>query len=474
MRLAAGMPSMSKKEKSKIGLVTPYSGSNLGDGAIQEAVIENLRARLPDAAFCLFTLNPPRTAALHGVPSLPITGFFVSFYSDTLTQPPSNGTSHGSRRRFLGGLSSRLKNHSGLRRLLRPSWLFAKGVIATPFNIAREVRHVAKMYFLLREFKLLIVSGGGQIDDYWGGAMGHPYALLKWALLAKAAGVRLVFLSIGVCVLESRLSVLFARRALKLADYRSYRDLGSKQLLAGMKFTHADRVMPDLAFSYPSTVASADVVSNERKSERKIGISPIAYLRKDHWPKTDVTVFDRYVENLTLFIGVLLSKGHEVVLFATEGADQKVTELLMSRLEGDHPGNMRTKLRAAHVSCVRELLAEVTELDCVVASRLHGVILSHLCVKPVLAISYDRKVTQYMEEMEQGEYCLDIHGFRAEELSKSFDRLLSLEDAAKATIRRKIQRYREQLMSQYDDVAHGTPREIRAPNLPSANPIKEL
>src|SRR5271166_1148650 len=127
----------------------------------------------------------------------------------------------------------------------------------------------------------------------------------------------------------------------------------------------------------------------------------------------------------------------------------------MSELERRWSHDRRMKLRAAQLDCVSELLMELARLDCVVASRLHGVILSHLCVKPVLAISYDRKVNQYMEDMEQGAYCLDIHGVRVEEMQKAFDQLLLFQDGVKATLRRKIQRYRKLLMSQYDDLVHG-------------------
>ena len=61
--------------------MTPYTGGNLGDGAIQEAVIENLKVIFPSAAFCLFALDPPTTTALHGVPSL--AGHIVSRYWDS-------------------------------------------------------------------------------------------------------------------------------------------------------------------------------------------------------------------------------------------------------------------------------------------------------------------------------------------------------------------------------------------------------
>ena len=35
---------------------------------------------------------------------------------------------------------------------------------------------------------MLVVAGGGQLDEEWGGSWGHPYALMKWAVLARVAG----------------------------------------------------------------------------------------------------------------------------------------------------------------------------------------------------------------------------------------------------------------------------------------------
>ena len=214
----------------------------------------------------------------------------------------------------------------------------------------------------------------------------------------------------------------------------------------GLEFTHADRVIPDLAFSYPNPV-TADVASKGHNAALRIGISPIIYLHRGHWPKADAAIFGRYLENLACFTGLLLRNGHEVVLFESDLPDREATKLLMSRLVRESPVDGPMKLRVAQVRRVPELLAELTGLDCIVASRLHGVILSHLCIKPVLAISYERKVKQHMKEMEQETFCLDIHSIRAEELEKAFDLLSSCPDAIKATIKAKIQEYRKKLIS---------------------------
>jgi polysaccharide pyruvyl transferase WcaK-like protein len=457
-RLASALPR--KNYGLRIGLVTPYTGGNLGDGAIQDAVIENLKVTFPDATFCLFTLDPQTTTELHRVPSLPLAGHIISCNWDSSgpeqgngDSPNGNGESPRGRSRATTSFWSRLKKHPLLRHLLLPPWLLARRVMAMPLHFAREVRHVVAMRSVVRELNLLIVSGGGQIDDYWGGPMGHPYAMLKWGLLAKASGVKFVFLSVGVGSLDSWLSSFFAKKALQLADYRSYRDLGSKRLLAGMKFTHPDPIIPDLAFSYHLGSAITHSSSPRGKTALKIGVSPIVYLHQNYWPKADETIFAQYTETLTAFINRLLRNGHEVVLFESDAPDREATRVLRSNLERELPNRKPTNLRVARVNRVAELFTELVDLDCVVASRLHGVILSHLCIKPVLAISYERKVKQHMRDMEQEAYCLDIHDIHAVELGKSFDSLISRQDDLRAVIKRKVKSYRKGLLSQYDDVS---------------------
>ena len=56
---------MNSMQKSiKIGLITPYSGGNLGDGAIQDAVICNLKKRVPYAEIYICSTHPENTAKL--------------------------------------------------------------------------------------------------------------------------------------------------------------------------------------------------------------------------------------------------------------------------------------------------------------------------------------------------------------------------------------------------------------------------
>jgi polysaccharide pyruvyl transferase WcaK-like protein len=316
--------------------------------------------------------------------------------------------------------------------------------------LLREIRHVFLARRLLGETDFLVMSGGGQIDDFWGGAFGQPYALFKWAALARFTRIPVVFLSVGVCSLRSRLSRRFAFWALRLAVYRSYRDHGSKQLLHDAAFTRADPECPDIAFSHPRGRQLAVSSSRPARSSLVVGISPIIYLSSHGWPEQDLAVYERYLQTLGQFVAEVLGAGHNVVLFVSATQDHFAVKDLQGKLRlmpgGDSWGD---RLRESTPSSAGELLDAIDRMDLVVASRLHGVILSHVMGKPVLALSYDRKVDAHMEAMGQRRFCLDLHDFTLNQLRDGFADIAMELPAISAVIRSSLDEFRKKLDLQY-------------------------
>jgi polysaccharide pyruvyl transferase WcaK-like protein len=56
----------------KVGLLNHMGGGNLGDDATQDAVVQNIKTRWPNAEIFLFSMNPADTRLRHGIPSYPI------------------------------------------------------------------------------------------------------------------------------------------------------------------------------------------------------------------------------------------------------------------------------------------------------------------------------------------------------------------------------------------------------------------
>lgn len=430
----------------RVALMTPYTGTNLGDWAIQEAAIANIRERYPDVSLHLVTIFPVDTEELHGVPSVPI-NCFAPWPGDA--PPPGvaidSDDEHARFDRtpgFLGRLKETIKSARFAYSILKPT--------VDALRLARdESRHVGRTYRFLKGMDLLVVSGGGQLDEYWGGPWDHPYALFKWGLLAKLSGTRFIVLSVGTCALESNLSLFFIRQALRLASYRSYRDRRSKELLHPMEFTRSDAVYPDLAFSYSDDVDFEQRPESET-SGRVVGVSPIAYLGKG-WPKQDEAVFRQYFETLTGFVRTLLERGYSVVLFSTDGVDRAIVSDMVEALENEE-GLDTSKLRHPRTHTLPEFLEQVRQVDYVVASRLHGVILSHRLCLPVLAVSYDRKVDTHMEDVGLSKHTVDIHDLSLSSLVAAFDALISESQSIRSTLRGVNDRYERELRHQYDAV----------------------
>ncbi|MDQ3562967.1 MAG: polysaccharide pyruvyl transferase family protein [Pseudomonadota bacterium] len=438
----------------KIALLTPYTGGNLGDAAIQEAVISNIRRRHPNADICLITLCPEVTAKLHGVPSFPITSFALKNYSPGPLVRTRHGNDANASPTVTQGLLSRVKattkKSSLLYSVLKRGYQTLAAVGRGASLIREELLHFIRAYGLMKGVSLLLVSGGGQLDDFWGGPWGHPYALFKWGLIARAAGAKCVFLSVGTCSLESRLSAFFIRLALRFAAYRSYRDQTSKRLLKHLAFTGNDAVYPDLAFSY-ANVGSMHSPSS-RKVERVVGVSPIAHLSQYYWPKKDLPVYECYFKNLIEFISDLIRQGYSIVLFSTGIPDRKVISDIVDKLAMDVTLDVTGRIHEPRTDTLNELFAQLLNVDYVVASRLHGVLLSHLLCIPVLAISCDCKVDTHMADMELSQYCLDIHNCEKASLAQALESLTANADFIKSRLKERCADYARALECQYDVV----------------------
>jgi polysaccharide pyruvyl transferase WcaK-like protein len=435
-----------------IALLAPYSGANLGDAAIQEAVIQNVRRRYPDAYISGITANPVFTAARHGIPCFPIAARSLEIASRL--QGESEGAARASERSERSSLRARARELAKGVPVVGPVLRRAARVGRWVWAARREVVHLAQGLRFALHLDAIVVAGSGQLDDEWGGAWAHPYALFKWALLSRIAGAQFVVLSVGAGLLRSSMSRWFVRGALRLACYRSYRDPGSKALLRDLPFTHEDRCWPDLAFSLPREEARQ---SARRGNEglRCVGVSPIAYGHPQHWPIADRTVHERYLSELTGFVAALAAQERQVVLFATGGVDRLIVRELVARLNaGPQEGISQGSLRVARGSTLEELLAELEGVDGVVASRLHGVILAHLLDKPTLAVSFDRKVAAHMQDMGMERYCLDLHAVDRAALAHTFAQLEQDARSVRAALDDARRAMREALDLQYDAVLH--------------------
>jgi polysaccharide pyruvyl transferase WcaK-like protein len=433
-------------ETLRVGLLTPYSGCNLGDGAIQDAVKWNIKKRCPHAEFVLLTADPKNTQAIHGVPSFPLTGIYIPGYSMTILR--SNTERPWPSAPATAGLKGAIKGNS-----------FTNVVLGGPFRVTRrafravrlagsEARHIVRSLVLTRRLDLVIASGGGQIDDYFGGAMAHPYTMAKWGVVARIARAKYVLMSVGVGQLESWLSRRFANIIVRAASFRTFRDPGSKRLVELNNAVRNDKIYSDLAFSYPAK----EIVEGRRRREPGdslvVGVCPIAYLSDHEWPERDARAFEAYFRVMLELIRWLVAHNHRVALFTTDIPDEAIGERLLSESSLDEAQRRRVDVK--RYANPAELIGGLASFDVVIASRLHAIILSHVIGVPALAISYERKVATHMHEMGHDAFCLDYHGISLEPIRLLFERIVAERAALSADLLAQADARRRQLDEQYE------------------------
>ena len=429
----------------RIGILGPWGVGNLGDGSVATAIICNIRKHSPDAEICAFSLNPEETGRMHGIASFP-SARPRRRPSTPLTEKPPSAVN-----RTRPGLRAAIKAFPPLYQLLR---LLRRSLNALAAAGA-EIPFAIRCYRHLRTFDLFIVSGGGQLSDYWGGPWSHPFTLFKWAILAKAARTGYVFMSVGAGPLNSGLSKFFIRRSLLAADYKSFRDERSRKLIESIGSVGKSSVFPDLAYSLLINGENL-----ERKSsagnEITVGISPISYLKPGVWAKEDESTYRNYIRRLAEMSLWLVNNGYKVLFFQSQAMmDTLAIEDLKTILSDMGHPDLDDQITEPQVSTVKDLLSAISRTDMVIASRFHSVLLSSLLHKPIIAISFDVKVRSLMENLQLSEYILDIHNFDLSSLALRFRNLEEKRDAVSAQLMASVSDYRAALESQYSQVFDG-------------------
>jgi polysaccharide pyruvyl transferase WcaK-like protein len=406
---------------TRVGLLHHTGCGNLGDEAVIHTLMTNIRRRWNDAEITVVTMNPEDTSKRHNIPALPMRRYNWSSRAGAVSAPASD------RNKIKTWVRS---TRNPVVRLLRATF--------------GEVAFLAASYRRVKQFDFLIISGGGQLTER-GGPWSFPYALFVWSSLAKWAGVKLKFLNVGAGPLNHRLSQFLVRKALEKAEYVSFRDQQSKELIAGLGFNKgvvcADTV-------YCLDVAKRD--SERRTSPPVVGISPMPYPFSDHLksPANAIEIQNNLNSKLVSFTSYLVDHSYSVQMFGNDiKVDPLVIEdlrkLLVDRYQISTP-------QYVPLDSIDELFSRISAMDYVVTCRLHGVVFAHLMNKPILAIAHHPKVTHLMGSIGLSEYCFDMDTFEPGQLSQAFQSLVANREAIKKNMAAKLEEYRERLSIQFD------------------------
>jgi polysaccharide pyruvyl transferase WcaK-like protein len=434
----------------RIGLLDHVGSGNLGDDATQTAVIQNIKTRWPHAQIAGFSMNPSDTRKRHGIPSYAIrrrTWGFGPIAGDAslgadASEPGKGTVSAGAK------LRSALRKHPFLLGVLRLVNLVA---IRVPRGLVAELVFLFKSFWILRSFDLLVISGGGQLLDSWGGPWAFPYTIWKWIFLAKMARLRRVFLNVGAGPLKHPLSIFFVKRALRCADYISFRDEKSQTLIQQIGFSGKSKVVTDNV--YCLEIPRYAISGLGRAGNSIVGISPMAYCDPRVYWKKDQRLYDCFIRKLAVFGSALIGSGYRIALFMSDiNFDRQAIEDLKNALETEIDVAHRSWVAVERVDTTETLLSKMSLMDYVVTCRFHGVVFAHLLNKPILALSHHSKVATLMNDIGLSEYCVDMDSFEADSLLNTFRLLVANGESIKGRLAAALARYRGELASQFDDL----------------------
>lgn len=404
------IPTELARKSTTVSFYGGFGLGNFGNESTLQAILYDLRRLLPGAEVSCICTGPAATNSAHHIPTMPISRTVVKGWM------PRNR----------------------LFRILRSV------LIGIPSELYRWLDGL----IVLKGTNVLIVPGTGLLTDAYGIGSWGPYGLFKWSLIAKLCGCKLLFVSVGAGPIYSRMGRWLVRSALALADFRSYRDVATRDYLSSIGASVArDKVYPDLAFSIVHQTKSKCATRSKRRPV--VGLGLMLYHRKLSGDEKRESTYVSYLEQLVLFAKWLLAKDYDIRLLIGELSDTPVVAdfkaLLMARLEAYD----EDRIIDEPILSVEDLLAQLAETDAVVATRFHNVLLALTLNRPVISVSFHQKCTSLMESMGLEEYCQDIKQLDATRLIAQFCQLEKNASSLRHMIQEKVADCRKDLEGQY-------------------------
>jgi polysaccharide pyruvyl transferase WcaK-like protein len=308
----------------------------------------------------------------------------------TSTTPSDTSARHGVE---CFGLCDAQRTGSAVRPKDKPAWRRLLQLMAA------QPRQLAVMLRALHGADALVMAGTGMITDWGEGPLGLPFSMWQWTLVARALRCRVIFMSVGVEQVESRIARVWLRRALALATYRSFRDAHSRARLVHLGMDdQSDLLFPDLAFTLPAPAARSEA------SQSVVGLGVFSYRGRGVGGDEALAAYRAYIDKLGQFVKFLYDRGHRVRLLIGDTSDLPVVADVLAWLrERALPAPLFDR-----ATSVEQVLEQIAETRLVVGTRFHTILLGLRLGKPALSISYERKNDVLMESLGLAGYCQSL------------------------------------------------------------------
>lgn len=260
-----------------------------------------------------------------------------------------------------------------------------------------KLKEVAKV---IKESDLLISGGGSLLQDVTSGKTVPYYlAIVKIAQFYKK---KVVFYSQGIGPVNKGFSRWLIKTVVNKVDGVYVRDAASKKLLEeiGIKQPVGAALDPVLGIEVPEEEKRA-------QNSKTVGI----YIR----PWMDEAHDQNLIESMVPGLVYLMEQGYRLCFIPMHyEQDREIACRLAKAVKKVASQNEKVDKETLDKNIevidkmlsIKEVMVYTSSFEMVIGMRLHSLIMAAASKVPVLALSYDPKVTEFMKEMEL-ENCLN-------------------------------------------------------------------
>jgi polysaccharide pyruvyl transferase WcaK-like protein len=300
----------------------------------------------------------------------------------------------------------------------------------------------------VRGHDAVIVPGMGVLESTlplrpWG----FPYSLFLVCAAGRLSRTKVALVGVGADRIADPATRYLVTRAARLASYRSYRDVLSRDAMTAMGVdTAADDVCPDLVFALPGPTA-------EMPSTGAVGLGVMDYHGGNEDRERADEIHTSYVDAVIRFAQWLVDNGHRIRMLIGDTADAPVAATVAAAVRAHRPDLEESWITTTPIASLGDLLCELEQVDTVVATRFHNVVCALKTARPTVSLGYAAKNDVLMTSMGLGDYCQSARAVDVDRLIEQFLDLHTRQVELRGTLRRQAAANAALLDDQFADLS---------------------
>ncbi|MBO8161812.1 MAG: polysaccharide pyruvyl transferase family protein [Thermosipho sp. (in: Bacteria)] len=261
-----------------------------------------------------------------------------------------------------------------------------------------KITNVPKMLITLANSDILICGGGGLIVDDWHLIFSSIYLIpIVWAYLFNKF---ITIYSIGASTPRSKIGRFLTSRILSIADIITVRDVNSRKALLGTGIRKPIYLYPDPALLLvPKKYKKIEKYLNYKRNTTRIILS-LRYIFKYY--SENIINHNCLLDNFRRIIGMLIKLYNATIFFIPFNKHPKKwfeNDLIIGEQLKERVNDHSRFIIIDDIDNPEEIIGLITNADMLIGTRLHSLILASVANTPIIGISGDQKVSNFLDTL---------------------------------------------------------------------------